>query len=546
MTRHMNVTSLTDGELARTAATGDRAAVGELYRRYGNALYAFCSSMLHQPEDAADTVQDTFVRASQRIGQLREPERVKAWLFAIARRECYLRTTKRSRTSPVDPMDLNETIAADARTAGGLAESRELTELVRAATAGLTEEDRAVLELRMQHELGGRDLADALGVPVSQVHKVEARAIDRFERSVIALVLVRGARKNCDELADIVGDTSDLSPILRKRIARHVEACDNCERRKKLLVNPASMVASAAPLQPPANLDTRILDAIKGQPTLPTPTYGWDRNGFPRIRRIRKWPVVAAGVLGALFVGGITASGLANRTTTTSVSATSTTATPATSSSSSSSTSTTVVTTSTTTATSTMTSPTTTPIATTSPTTVAAVATTNPPSSTPTTVGSTTLRTTAPRTTTPRTTTPRTTRRTTTRKPRATTTSATTVPPTVPTTPPTLPPTIATTPPTIPPTEPTTVPSTVPTAVTTLATTTSTSTTSTTTTSTRTTKPTTASTTTTTIRGSGGQSTVPPRITINRCQIVLCNTLVIVVIQTTTTTTTTQPPILIN
>ena len=44
--------------------------------------------MLSNPADAADAVQDTFVIASSRLAELRDPGLLCAWLYAVARNEC--------------------------------------------------------------------------------------------------------------------------------------------------------------------------------------------------------------------------------------------------------------------------------------------------------------------------------------------------------------------------------------------------------------------------------------------------------------------------
>ncbi len=140
-------------------------------------------------------------------------------------------------------------------------ESSELVALVRDATAGLSDTDRAVIELRHAHDLTGRDLADAVGVPVSQVAKVLERATDRFERSVVAVVMARGARKDCPELAKLVPDRAVvLTPLLRKRISRHVDECDTCQRKRRILITPLTMIASAAVRSMPVGLRDRTLE----------------------------------------------------------------------------------------------------------------------------------------------------------------------------------------------------------------------------------------------------------------------------------------------
>ena len=47
--------------------------------------------MLSEPEDAADAVQDTFVIAAARLGGLRDPRKLRPWLYAVARNECHRR-----------------------------------------------------------------------------------------------------------------------------------------------------------------------------------------------------------------------------------------------------------------------------------------------------------------------------------------------------------------------------------------------------------------------------------------------------------------------
>ncbi len=107
-----SATDLSDADLARQAAAGDRAAIAALYDRFAPELYRCCAGLLHNPADADDAVQDTFVQAVQHLGSLREPERVRAWLFSIARRTCWARSSQRSRSTPADPVALEIDLTA--------------------------------------------------------------------------------------------------------------------------------------------------------------------------------------------------------------------------------------------------------------------------------------------------------------------------------------------------------------------------------------------------------------------------------------------------
>ena len=53
-----------------------------------------------------------------------------------------------------------------------------------AALAGLGPGDREIVELNLRHDLAGQDLADVLGVSVSQAEALASRAGARFEASL--------------------------------------------------------------------------------------------------------------------------------------------------------------------------------------------------------------------------------------------------------------------------------------------------------------------------------------------------------------------------
>jgi RNA polymerase sigma factor (sigma-70 family) len=98
-----------DAELARAAAGGDEDAFAAVYDRYADRLHDFCHSVLRDRDEARDAVQDTFVLAWQRLGQLRDTSKLRAWLFAIARHESVQRARRRSRAVPTDDAGVDVT-----------------------------------------------------------------------------------------------------------------------------------------------------------------------------------------------------------------------------------------------------------------------------------------------------------------------------------------------------------------------------------------------------------------------------------------------------
>ena len=90
------------GELVARVRSGDREAMGELYADFADRIYGFCVTLLRDRDEAADATQDTFVLAFQRIDQLRDPERLTSWMFAIARHVCFDQLGRRNRVKVVE------------------------------------------------------------------------------------------------------------------------------------------------------------------------------------------------------------------------------------------------------------------------------------------------------------------------------------------------------------------------------------------------------------------------------------------------------------
>ncbi len=305
----------TDADLVAAHMGGDRSALAAIYDRYSDSLYDTAAAMTRNRHDAADVMQDVFVVAAQRLDQLRDPERLKPWLFAILRNEVYRRSGKAKRTvstdftDPVAEMSLPSQPAVEASDA----EFEELAELVRGAAAGLDERDQLVLEYTVRQGLEGTDLADALGVSAQQCYGLVHRMRQRTERSLGAFCVARSGRKDCAELATILGDwNGEFSVLIRKRVARHVDQCEVCERARRKFA-PFAMFGTAPSFAAPPELRQRVLTAV-GHASA-EPGYGFVApGGFPTAikyaRRLAVWMTLA--VIALLVASGTTAYVLAH------------------------------------------------------------------------------------------------------------------------------------------------------------------------------------------------------------------------------------------
>jgi RNA polymerase sigma factor (sigma-70 family) len=308
-----------DRALVAALVAGDPRGLEGIYRGYVDRLYTYCRGLLRDPDTAGDAVHDTFVLASQRAYQLRDPERLRSWLYAIARNEC-LRLL-RGRSRQVALAEAGDVSAPEAETdpVAGL-RTAEIQELVWAAAAGLNSGDREVFELSVRHELAAPEISEMLGVSVAHAHARLSRARAQLERALGALLVARTGRDECLALGELLGDwDGTLTPLVRKRISRHIESCEICGERQRRQLRPAALFSAyaAAPfLVVPASLWPRVELKCFDPGLAPEREAILDRagrfdrdSGFPRpldLRRRRRVRVagVAAVAVAALLAAG--------------------------------------------------------------------------------------------------------------------------------------------------------------------------------------------------------------------------------------------------
>src|ERR1035441_3809345 len=113
-----------DREIVGSIIEGAPPGLGAAYDQYAGGLYAYCRSLLGEPADAADAVQDTFIIAAAKVSGLRDPERLRSWLYAVARNECHGRLRVSALATPLDEAAEMTDDVADLGDAGGQSEQR--------------------------------------------------------------------------------------------------------------------------------------------------------------------------------------------------------------------------------------------------------------------------------------------------------------------------------------------------------------------------------------------------------------------------------------
>jgi RNA polymerase sigma-70 factor (ECF subfamily) len=169
---------LSDELLVERARRGDAAAFESLVRQHYRAAYSVALAVLGNGMDAEDACQDAFIKALERLDEVRKPERFSAWLLQIVRnRARNLHNYRRVR----DAKPLESVAAAGSANPGADAERSELRGRLETALGDLSEIQREVVLL---HDLQGwkhGEIAVALDISngMSRQHLFNARRLLR-------------------------------------------------------------------------------------------------------------------------------------------------------------------------------------------------------------------------------------------------------------------------------------------------------------------------------------------------------------------------------
>jgi RNA polymerase sigma-70 factor (ECF subfamily) len=150
---------------------GNRRKVQKLVDDHYVSLYRYAYRLSGSAADADDLTQDAFCQAQLKMGQLRDPNRAKAWLFSILRNR-YLHRVRADKNEHLVPLD----------GVGDLPDRlpEELPEVdperLQKALAELPEAFRTPVILYYFEEFSYRDIAEQMELPIGTVMSRLARA----------------------------------------------------------------------------------------------------------------------------------------------------------------------------------------------------------------------------------------------------------------------------------------------------------------------------------------------------------------------------------
>lgn len=172
--------------LVRAAAEGNHQAWDALVARYVALLWSVAFRHGLNESDAADVVQNTWLRLFEHIDDVREPARIGSWLATTAQRESLRIVAQRQRVVPSDDdATFDGADLLQAPLDEGLL-AREQVAAARAALETLPPTWRSLVELLTQDPpLTYEQIGADLGVPIGSIGPTRGRCVRRL-RALVA------------------------------------------------------------------------------------------------------------------------------------------------------------------------------------------------------------------------------------------------------------------------------------------------------------------------------------------------------------------------
>jgi RNA polymerase sigma-70 factor, ECF subfamily len=166
---------LTDSELVERVLAGEKAEYAELVRRHEQPVRATALSIVGNWHTAQDVVQEAFVRAYQKLGQLHDKAQFGSWVTVIARRLAIDASMARR---PAVRLDEAANVSAVHNDGNLDIDGEQLL----GSIMKLKEADRQAIMLRYFGDLNFREISTITGRSIGTISKQVSRAHQRLRK----------------------------------------------------------------------------------------------------------------------------------------------------------------------------------------------------------------------------------------------------------------------------------------------------------------------------------------------------------------------------
>lgn len=160
----------------RLIAEGSRDGLETLYRETSTAVYAYALSVLKDPHDAEDVLQECYLRIHASAPGYTSTGKSMAWIMTIAKNLCLMHLRQRQRSVELSPEDWNR----------HLQDNHQMDPDERIVLAEcmsrLSEQERQIVTLHAVAGFKHREIAQFLHIPLPTVLSKYHRSIQKLRK----------------------------------------------------------------------------------------------------------------------------------------------------------------------------------------------------------------------------------------------------------------------------------------------------------------------------------------------------------------------------
>ena len=157
--------------IIRQVLEGDQNAFGILVDRYQDMAYTIAVRILHDPDEATDVVQESFVKSYEVLDSFRGDAKFSSWIYRIVYRKALdrLKAIKRRRTDAYDQVQEGAIASDDTDNAFQQLMKAERREMVKNAISKLKPDEQTLILLYYFEESSIKEIAEVLGLGMENI-----------------------------------------------------------------------------------------------------------------------------------------------------------------------------------------------------------------------------------------------------------------------------------------------------------------------------------------------------------------------------------------
>ena len=159
-------------------AIGNMEGFRNLYEETKSSVYGFALSILKNPDDAEDVLQDCFVKIHGAAGDYKSQGKPLAWMLTITRNLCLQLIRDKQKTADISEEDWEKFIGTSDHVS--IEDNIVLTEVLKT----LDEDDRQIVVLHAVSGMKHREIADFLKIPLSTVLSKYNRSLKKLNEKL--------------------------------------------------------------------------------------------------------------------------------------------------------------------------------------------------------------------------------------------------------------------------------------------------------------------------------------------------------------------------